>query len=78
MDALFYVLPLLFAVVGWVTEYYELYAIAGAFGFYAAFTLIGEGSLIDPVMFQVIIYIVFSIGILLRIVTEISKEEVKK
>lgn len=75
MDALFYLLPVIFAVVGWVTEYYELYGIAGAFGFFAAYTMVSEGSLTDLIMFQVIIYIVFSISILLRLVVESTGED---
>lgn len=75
MDALFYLLPVIFLVIGWVTEYYELYVVSGAFGFYAAFTLIREGSLTDPVMFQVIIYIVFSVSVLLRMVMESMEEK---
>jgi len=74
VDALFYLLPIVFAVVGWVTEYYELYGIGGAFGFFAAYTLISEGSLTDLIMFQVIIYIVFSISIFMRIITESTRE----
>lgn len=70
MDSLYLLLPVVFVVVGWVTEYLELYAIGGTFGFYAAYALIAEGSLTNQTMMLVVMYVMLSMAIFLRLVHE--------
>jgi hypothetical protein len=80
MDAMFYILPVIFSVVGWATEYWEFYAIAGVLGFYTSFALISEAAVLtNQILTLAVVYLVFSVGILMRIVYESSRTaEVKK
>lgn len=71
MSTLFYVLPLIFAAMGWTTTYVEFYAMGGAFAFYMAYTIISEGKpLTNSEVFMSIIYAVLAISLMLRIITE--------
>jgi hypothetical protein len=71
MDSLFYILPLLFGVVGWATEHYEMYMMSGILSFFTAYTLINEASpLTDNVLMIALIYVGLAMSFMLRLTYE--------
>jgi len=76
MNDLFYILPLIFGVMGWATEHLELYAMGGALSFYTAYTIISEGNPItNTEVFLVIVYTMLTVSLLLRIITSVGGEK---
>jgi hypothetical protein len=76
MDSLFYLLPLIFGVVGWATTHVEFYAMGGALSFFTAYTIISEGAtgLTNSDVFLSIVYAVMAVSLLLRVVISNEKE----
>jgi hypothetical protein len=72
MNAIFYVLPLIFGVLGWSMNHMEMYAFGGALSFYTAYTIINEATtspntLTNSDVFISIIYLLLAVSLMLRI-----------
>jgi hypothetical protein len=71
-------LPLIFAVVGWATEYYELLFMGGVFAFYASYTLVNEAApLTENILMVALVYVMLAISFIWRTMLEAYREKKK-